>query len=192
MDVILLERVNKLGAMGEIVKVKNGYARNFLLPEGKALRATDANKAKYEREKTVLEAKSADQRQAAQANSSQISGKGFVILRQAGESGQLYGSVSTRDIAEAVSTGGATVERKHVLLESPIKTIGLYTIQIALHPEVLVPITLNVARSQDEADAQTRGEVLTGPVSDRAEARQAAEELFEAEGVGSDEGEDEV
>jgi len=181
MDVILLERVNKLGAMGEVVKVKNGFARNFLLPGGKALRATEANKAKYEREKSDLEAKSADQRQAASALSEKISGQKFVILRQAGESGQLYGSVSTRDIAEAASTSGVPVERKHVLLETPIKTIGLYTIQVALHPEVLVPIVLNVARSQDEADAQSRGEDLSGPVSDRAEARQAAEQLFEAE-----------
>ena len=183
MDVILLERVNKLGAMGEIVKVKAGYARNFLFPEGKALRATDANTAKYERDKSVLEAKSADKRQAAEALSTKITGKSFVVLRQAGESGQLYGSVSTRDIAEAVSTAGVAVERGHVMLDAPIKTIGVYTVQIALHPEVSVPVKLNVARSQDEADAQARGEVLTGPVSDRAEARAAAEELFEAEGL---------
>jgi large subunit ribosomal protein L9 len=191
MDVILLERVNKLGAMGEIVKVKAGYARNFLFPEGKALRATDANKEKYEREKVVLEEKSADQRAAAATDSEKIAGKKFIVLRQAGESGQLYGSVSTRDIAEAVSSGGTPVERRHVLLETPIKTIGLYTVQIALHPEVLVPITLNVARSPDEAEAQSRGEDLTGPVSDRAEARQAAEELFEAEGLGPEAEDDE-
>lgn len=183
MDVILLERIAKLGQMGEIVRVRDGFARNFLLRQGKALRATDANKAKYEREKSVLEAKSADRRQAAETDSKKISGKSFVILRQAGESGQLYGSVSTRDIAEAVSTAGIAVARNHVQLDNPIKTIGVYTIEIALHPEVPVPVTLNVARSQDEADAQSRGEVLTGPVSDRAEARQAAEDLFEAEGL---------
>jgi large subunit ribosomal protein L9 len=181
MDVILLERITKLGSMGEVVKVKDGYARNFLFPQHKALRATDANKAKFERDRGVLEAKSEERRKAAMGDSGKLEGKSFVILRQAGESGQLYGSVSTRDIAEAASTGGIQVSRNHVLLDTPIKTIGLYTVQIALHPELIVPVTLNVARSQDEADAQARGEVLTGPVSERAEALAAAEELFESE-----------
>lgn len=181
MDVILLERINKLGSMGEVVKVKDGYARNYLFPQHKALRATDANKAKFERDRSVLEAKSEERRKAAMGDSGKLEGKSFVILRQAGESGQLYGSVSTRDIAEAASTGGIQVSRNHVLLDTPIKTIGLYTVQIALHPELTVPVTLNVARSQDEADAQARGEVLTGPVSERAEALAAAEELFESE-----------
>ena len=181
MDVILLERISKLGSMGEVVKVKDGYARNYLFPQHKALRATDANKAKFERDRSVLEAKNEERRKAAMGDSGKLEGKSFVILRQAGESGQLYGSVSTRDIAEAASTGGIQVSRNHVLLETPIKTIGLYTVQIALHPELIVPVTLNVARSQDEADAQSRGEVLTGPVSERAEALAAAEELFESE-----------
>jgi large subunit ribosomal protein L9 len=181
MDVILLERISKLGNMGEVVKVKDGYARNFLFPQHKALRATEANKAKFERDRGVLEAKSEERRKAAMGDSGKLEGKSFVILRQAGESGQLYGSVSTRDIAEAASTGGIQVSRNHVLLDTPIKTIGLYTVQIALHPELIVPVTLNVARSQDEADAQARGEVLTGPVSERAEALAAAEELFESE-----------
>jgi large subunit ribosomal protein L9 len=181
MDVILLERISKLGGMGEVVKVKDGYARNYLFPQHKALRATDANKAKFERDRGVLEAKSEERRKAAMGDSGKLEGKSFVILRQAGESGQLYGSVSTRDIAEAASTGGIQVSRNHVLLDTPIKTIGLYTVQIALHPELTVPVTLNVARSQDEADAQARGEVLTGPVSERAEALAAAEELFESE-----------
>jgi large subunit ribosomal protein L9 len=181
MDVILLERITKLGSMGEVVKVKDGYARNFLFPQHKALRATEANKAKFERDRGVLEAKSEERRKAAMGDSGKLEGKSFVILRQAGESGQLYGSVSTRDIAEAASTGGIQVSRNHVLLDTPIKTIGLYTVQIALHPELIVPVTLNVARSQDEADAQARGEVLTGPVSERAEALAAAEELFESE-----------
>jgi large subunit ribosomal protein L9 len=181
MDVILLERINKLGSMGEVVKVKDGYARNYLFPQHKALRATDANKAKFERDRSILEAKSEERRKAAMGDSGKLEGKSFVILRQAGESGQLYGSVSTRDIAEAASTGGIQVSRNHVLLDTPIKTIGLYTVQIALHPELTVPVTLNVARSQDEADAQARGEVLTGPVSERAEALAAAEELFESE-----------
>ncbi|WP_119391348.1 50S ribosomal protein L9 [Taklimakanibacter lacteus] len=181
MDVILLERIGKLGNMGEVVKVKDGYARNFLFPQHKALRATEANRAKFERDRAVLEAKSEERRKAAMGDSGKLEGKSFVILRQAGESGQLYGSVSTRDIAEAASTAGIPVSRNHVLLDTPIKTIGLYTVQIALHPELSVPVTLNVARSQDEADAQARGEVLTGPVSERAEALAAAEELFESE-----------
>jgi large subunit ribosomal protein L9 len=181
MEVILLERVDKLGHMGEVVKVKEGYARNFLLRKGKALRATDANKARYERDKVMLEARSAERRQGAEGESARLDGKSFVVLRQAGESGQLYGSVSTRDIAEAASSTGVTVTRNQVMLEAPIKTIGLYTVRIALHPEFSVPVTLNVARSQDEADAQARGEVLTGTVSDREEARLAAEELFESE-----------
>jgi large subunit ribosomal protein L9 len=182
MDVILLERIGQLGNMGEVVKVKDGYARNFLFPQHKALRATDANKAKFERDRATLEAKSEERRKAAMGDSGKLEGKSFVILRQAGESGQLYGSVSTRDIAEAASaSAGVPVSRNHVLLDTPIKTIGLYTVQIALHPELSVPVTLNVARSQDEADAQSRGEVLTGPVSERAEALAAAEELFESE-----------
>jgi len=181
MDVILLERIGKLGSMGEVVKVKDGYARNYLFPQRKALRATDANRAKFERDRSVLEAKNEERRKAAMGDSGKLEGKSFVILRQAGESGQLYGSVSTRDIADAASTAGVRVSRNHVLLDTPIKTIGLYTVQIALHPELAIPVTLNVARSQDEADAQARGEVLTGPVSERAEALAAAEELFESE-----------
>lgn len=181
MDVILLERIGKLGSMGEVVKVKDGYARNFLFPQHKALRATEANRAKFERDRSTHEAKNEERRKAAMGDSGKLEGKSFVILRQAGESGQLYGSVSTRDIAEAASTAGVQVSRNHVLLDTPIKTIGLYTVQIALHPELAIPVTLNVARSQDEADAQARGEVLTGPVSERAEALAAAEELFESE-----------
>lgn len=181
MDVILLERIGKLGNMGEVVKVKDGYARNFLFPQHKALRATEANRAKFERDRAEHEARNEDRRKAAMGDSGKLEGKSFILLRQAGESGQLYGSVSTRDIAEAASTAGIPVSRNHVLLDAPIKTIGLYTVQIALHPELSVPVTLNVARSQDEAEAQARGEVLTGPVSERAEALAAAEELFDAE-----------
>ena len=182
MDVILLERIGKLGSMGEVVRVKDGYARNYLFPQHKALRATDANKAKFERDRSVLEAKSEERRKAAMGDSGKLEGKSFIILRQAGESGQLYGSVSTRDIAEAAAAKtGVKVSRDHVLLDAPIKTIGHYTVNIALHPELAIPVTLNVARSQDEADAQARGEVLTGPVSERAEALAAAEELFESE-----------
>ncbi|MDP9138062.1 MAG: 50S ribosomal protein L9 [Pseudomonadota bacterium] len=186
MEVILLERVEKLGAMGEVVKVKDGFARNFLLPQGKALRASKANKEKFERDRTVLEARNAERRQGAGGEAEKLNGKSFIILRQAGEGGQLYGSVSTRDIAEAAATTGAPVTRQHVLLEHPIKTIGLYKVRIALHPEVVSEVQINVARSQDEAEAQGRGEVLAGPVSDREEARLAAEQLFEAEAEASE------
>jgi len=186
MDVILLERVAKLGAMGEVVKVKDGYARNFLLRRGKALRATDANKAKFERDRADLEARNADRRGAAEAEAKGLAGKTFVLIRQAGESGQLYGSVTPRDIAEAATATGVKVERGPVHLDAPIKTIGLYTVSVIPHPEVEVKVTVNVARSADEADAQARGEDLTGPVSDRAEIRAAAEALFEQEAEAQD------
>jgi large subunit ribosomal protein L9 len=180
MEVILLERVSKLGHMGEVVKVKEGYARNFLLPRGKALRANDANKAKFEAQRATLEAKNADARKGAEAEAKKVDGKSFVIIRQAGESGQLYGSVSPRDIAEAASAAtGVAVNRNHVELLNPIKTIGVYSVALALHPEVSVNVQVNVARSEDEAAAQARGEVLTGPASDRAEVRAQAEALFE-------------
>jgi large subunit ribosomal protein L9 len=186
MEVILLERVEKLGAMGDVVKVKDGYARNFLLPLHKALRATADNKARFERDRATLEARNAERRSGAAGMSGKLEGKSFVILRQAGESGQLYGSVSTRDIAEAATGGDITVSRNQVLLDTPIKTIGIYTVRVALHPEVIVKVTVNVARSQDEAEAQARGEVLTGTISEREEARIAAEQLFEQEIAGAE------
>ena len=179
MDVILLERVGRLGHMGETVKVKDGYARNFLLPNHKALRATEANKAKFERDRAVLEVKNADSRKLAEIEGKEISGKSFVLIRQAGESGQLYGSVSTRDIAEAAAATGAHVNKNSIHLQHPIKTIGLFTVEVQLHPEVAVPVVINVARSADEAAAQARGEDLKGNASDRAEVRAAAEALFE-------------
>ena len=180
MEVILLERVSKLGHMGETVKVKEGYARNFLLPRGKALRANEANKKKFEAQRATLEAKNAEARKGSEAEAKKLDGKTFVIIRQAGESGQLYGSVSPRDIAEAASADtGVSVHRNHVELNTPIKTIGIYQVDVSLHPEVTVKVSVNVARSADEAAAQARGEVLTGPASDRAEVRAAAEALFE-------------
>ncbi len=181
MEVILLERVEKLGAMGDTVRVKDGYARNFLLPKGKALRATKANKEKFEAERAALEARNAERRDSAQGDAGSLEGASYVILRQAGEAGQLYGSVAPRDIAAAASEAGTAVNRTQVLLDAPIKTIGLFTVRIALHPEVVVPVTVNVARSEDEAEAQARGEILTGPASEREEARAAAEELFAEE-----------
>jgi large subunit ribosomal protein L9 len=180
MEVILLERIGRLGNMGETVKVKDGYARNFLLPNAKALRATANNKAKFERDRAMLEAKNAATKALAEAEAKQIEGKSFVIIRQAGESGQLYGSVTSRDVAEAAAAAGSTVNKNHIHIASPIKTIGVYTVQVGLHPEVYVPVTVNVARSADEAAAQARGDDLsTSGATERAEMRAAAEALFE-------------
>jgi large subunit ribosomal protein L9 len=179
MHVILLERVEKLGAMGETVRVKDGYARNYLLPRGKALRATEANKAKFEAQRAELEAKNAAAVEAAWTDAQKLDGSSYVLIRQAGESGQLYGSVSTRDIASVASESGVAVNRNQVVLSEPIKTIGLYDVKIALHGEVACTVQINVARTQDEAEAQARGEDLTGNVDEREETRRAAEELFE-------------
>jgi large subunit ribosomal protein L9 len=180
MDVILLERVSKLGHMGETVKVKDGYARNFLLPRGKALRANDANKAKFEVQRADLEARNAVARQGSEADAKKLEGKSFVIIRQAGESGQLYGSVSPRDIADAAAAEtGVAVHRNHVELMNPIKAIGLHNVSVSLHPEVSVVVSVNVARSVEEAAAQARGEVLTGNAAERDEVRAAAAALFE-------------
>jgi large subunit ribosomal protein L9 len=183
MEVILLERVEKLGAMGQVVRVKDGFARNYLLPQGKALRATEANRQKFERDRDKLEARNAELRSGAAGESAKLNGKSFIVLRQAGESGQLYGSVTTRDIADAASTADVKVLRTHVLLEQPIKSIGIYKVRIALHPEVVSEVQVNVARTPDEAEAQARGEILTGTISEREEARLAAEQLFEAEAL---------
>jgi len=190
MEVILLERVEKLGAMGQVVRVRDGYARNYLLPQGKALRATEANRERFEREREALMARNAEQREAAEGVSGNLDGASFVLLRQAGEAGQLYGSVSARDIAAEASALGVPVNRNQVRLEHPIKSIGIYQVGIALHPEVTVSVSVNVARSADEAEAQARGEILTGTVSEREEARAAAEALFEDEAQPVDLGEE--
>jgi large subunit ribosomal protein L9 len=163
MEVILLERIARLGQMGDVVRVKDGYARNFLLPQGKALRANEASRKRFERDKVQLEARNLEARKEAEAIAEKLGGQVFVVIRQAGETGQLYGSVSTRDIAETASAGGFTIERRQVRLDRAIKTIGLHQVEITLHPEVEVPITINVARSTDEADRQARGEDLTRP-----------------------------
>ena len=161
MDVILLERVAKLGQMGETVKVRDGYARNFLLPTGKALRATKANLAKFQAERAQLEARNLERKQEAEGVAGRLEGASYVILRSAGETGQLYGSVAARDIAEAATAGGVTVSRAQVRLDKAIKTIGLHAVAIQLHPEVEVTVTVNVARSEDEAQRQAAGEDLT-------------------------------
>ena len=161
MQVILLERIGRLGQMGDVVNVKDGYARNYLLPQKKALRATKENIAKFEENRTQLEARDLELKKEAEAVSAKLDGKSFLAIRQAGDTGQLYGSVSSRDIAEVVTGGGFTLDRRQIVMDRPIKTLGLHTIRVALHPEVIVQVTLNVARSQDEAERQARGEDVT-------------------------------
>ncbi|MGE3915456.1 MAG: 50S ribosomal protein L9 [Hyphomicrobiaceae bacterium] len=161
MHVILLERIGRLGQMGDVVRVKDGYARNFLLPQGKALRATDENRKQFDSQRVHLEARNLELKKEAEAVSTKLEGQTFVAIRQAGDTGQLYGSVSTRDIAEVITAGGFSIDRRQVLLDKPIKALGLHEIKLQLHPEVTVKATLNVARSTDEADRQARGEDVT-------------------------------
>ena len=161
MEVILLERVAKLGQMGETVKVRSGYARNFLLPRGKALRATEGNKKHFETQRAQLEARNLERRKEAEVVGEKLNGQSFIILRQSGETGVLYGSVSTRDLAEIMTQNGFTVDRNQIALNQPIKTIGLHNVPVALHPEVEVRVTINVARSPEEAERQARGEAVT-------------------------------
>jgi len=156
-DVILLERVENLGQMGQIVKVRPGYARNYLLPQKKALRATKDNLAFFEKQRVQLEAANLSRKKEADAVAQKIEGFSVVIIRQAGESGQLYGSVSARDIADAVTHGGFTITRGQVVLDKAIKTLGLYKLRVVLHPEVSVQVTANVAQSPEEAEMQARG-----------------------------------
>jgi len=170
MEVILLERVPNLGQLGQVVKVKPGYARNFLLPTKKALRATKENLAYFEKQKAVIEQTNAERRAGATQQGGKIDGASVVIVRQAAESGQLYGSVSARDIADAVSALGHSVERSHVVLNQAIKTLGLFPITLQLHPEVAVTVTVNIARSEEEAKTQAEGgEALIGRANDKDE-----------------------
>ncbi len=161
MQVILLERIRKLGQMGEIVTVKDGFARNFLLPQKKAMRATKSNMAVFETQRAQLEARNLEMKSEAEKVGETLDGQNAVIIRQAGDTGQLYGSVSTRDIAEALTATGFSVERTQVLLEKPIKALGVHEMEVQLHPEVSVKVTVNVARTKDEAERQARGEDLT-------------------------------
>ena len=154
MQIILLERVPKLGQMGEVVKVKDGYARNFLIPKGKALRATDRALAEFQKRRVDLEARNLERKQEAQAVAVRVDGQSVTVLRQASETGQLYGSVSARDIAQAFGEAGVRLDRQQFRLDQPIKTLGLHSVTVALHPEVEVRVTVNVARSQEEADIQ--------------------------------------
>jgi large subunit ribosomal protein L9 len=181
MKVILLERVERLGGLGDVVNVKDGFARNYLLPRSKALRASESNLKVFESQRQDIEARNAKARESAEKSSTRIDGKNYVIIRQAGESGQLYGSVSGRDVAEAVLAEGGQIDRSQVVLDKPIKALGVHPVRVRLHPEVTVTINVNVARSQDEAERQARGEnVITSQLDEeRFAAQQAAEELFE-------------
>ncbi|MBB5043277.1 50S ribosomal protein L9 [Shinella fusca] len=161
MDVILLERIAKLGQMGETVKVRDGFARNYLLPLGKALRANEANKKRFESERATLEARNLERKSEAQKVAEQLDGKSFIVVRSAGETGQLYGSVAARDIIEALAAEGFNIGRNQVELNTPIKSIGLHKVVLHLHSEVEIAIELNVARSADEAERQAKGESLT-------------------------------
>jgi large subunit ribosomal protein L9 len=176
-ELILLQRVEKLGQMGEIVKVKPGFARNFLLPQKKALRATADNRKYFDNQKAQLEAQNLRRKEEAERVAERVAGLSVIIIRQAGESGSLYGSVSNRDISEACTRNGLTVDRSQIVLNHPIKTLGLTQVRVVLHPEVLISVTVNVARSPEEAERQVRGE-LVGAAAEREEAP-AAEAIFD-------------
>jgi large subunit ribosomal protein L9 len=165
-ELILLQRVEHLGQMGDVVKVKPGYARNFLLPQKKALRASKDNRARFEQQRAQLEAQNIRRREEAERIAERIAGLSVIIIRQAGESGSLYGSVSARDVAEAATDAGLSISRSQVVLAHPIKTLGLSPVRVALHPEVAIQVTVNVARSPEEAERQARGERATGEQDD--------------------------
>jgi large subunit ribosomal protein L9 len=194
MKVILLERVEKLGVIGDVVAVKDGFARNFLLPRHKALRATSSNMKVFEAQRGQIEARNAEARERAAAQGETLDGSSYVVIRQAGESGQLYGSVSARDIAEAINAGGGKTERSQVVLDIPLKTLGVHEVKVRLHAEVTVTVKINIARSVDEADRQARGEnVITSQFEEERQlAQEQAKDLFEGgagqqDSVGADE-----
>ncbi len=187
MQVVLLERVEKLGQMGEVVSVKDGYARNYLLPQGKALRSTKANLARFERERAQLETRNLEMKKEAEAVAAKLDGQQFVIIRQASEAGALYGSVAARDVAEAATADGFTVERRQIVLDRPVKELGLHPIRIVLHPEVAATIWVNVARSRDEAELQASGRTIQDVRAEEdAEAEFDIAELFDDMGGAAD------
>lgn len=189
MKVVLLERVEKLGTIGDIVNVRPGFARNFLLPQHKALRATEANMARFEREREILEKRNAERAAEARGQGEHLDGASFMLIRQASESGQLYGSVSSRDIADAASSDSLAVTRGMVDLQMPIKTLGVHAVRVVLHPEVIVEISVNVARTPEEGERQAKGEdvIAAAAEEDRALADAQAAELFEASSEGAEE-----
>ena len=191
MQVILLERVAKLGQMGDVVAVKDGYARNFLLPQGKALRASDANIASFENQKAQLEARNLETKKEADAAAEKLNGQQFIVIRSASDSGALYGSVTPRDAAEAAEAEGFTVDRKQVILSRPIKELGLHTVIVSLHPEVEAEISLNVARSAEEAELQAAGKSIQElAAEEEAAAEFEIAELFDDIGSAASEDED--
>jgi large subunit ribosomal protein L9 len=196
MEVILLERVGKHGQMGEVIRVKDGFARNFLFPRGKALRATPENKARFEGMRAELEKKNLEAKGEAGKLASKIDGKGFIVIRQASETGQLFGSVSARDIAKLLHDDGAEISKSLVAINAPIKLIGQYKVPLELHPEIEVSVTVIVARSADEAERIKRGEDVTvrrtGAEEEAAEAAAKAEAMFEPPAEGAEGGEAEA
>lgn len=181
-ELILMQRVEHLGQMGEVVRVKPGYARNYLLPQKKAIRATKENLARFESQRAQLEAQNIKRREEAERLAERMAGLSVAIIRQAGEGGNLYGSVSARDISDAVTAGGLTINRSQVVLEQPIKSVGLAQVRVALHPEVSLPVTVNVARSPEEAEKQARGERVGGDDEDQDQEQDQATDpaaLFE-------------
>ena len=189
MKVVLLERVENLGAIGDVVSVKDGFARNFLLPRDKARRATSANLKAFEVERAAIEARNEKNKAEAQKVADKIDGQTYVMIRQAGETGQLYGSVAGRDVAEAVQAEGGKVERSQVVLNTAIKTLGVHEVQVRLHAEVSATVKMNIARSADEAERQAKGEdvIKSAYDQDRAEAMEAAQDMI-AGGAGQQEG----
>ncbi|PRY24876.1 large subunit ribosomal protein L9 [Aliiruegeria haliotis] len=191
MDVILLERVAKLGQMGEVVSVKDGYARNFLLPQGKALRASDANKARFEAEKAQLEARNLESKAEAEKLAATLDGQQFIVIRSASDAGALYGSVTPRDAAESATANGFSVDKKQVTTAKPIKELGLHEMTVTLHPEVMVTIVMNVARSEEEAELQASGKSIQELAAEE-EAQNEFEiaELFDDIGSAAEDDED--
>ncbi len=191
MQVILMERVAKLGQMGEVVSVKDGYARNFLLPQGKAMRANDANLAVFEAQKAQLEARNLETKAEAETLAAKLDGQQFVVIRTASDAGSLYGSVTIRDAAEAATAEGFSIDRKQVALNAPIKELGLHTVSVRLHPEVEVTIELNVARSEEEAELQAAGKSIAELAAEaEAEAEFEIAELFDDIGAAASEDDD--
>lgn len=191
MDVILLQRIGRLGQMGDVVTVKDGFARNFLLPQNKALRATEENRKHFESQRAQLEATNLEQKKEAEAVSGKLEGQIFTAIRSAGDTGQLYGSVSTRDISDAVTAGGFTINRNQVVLDKAIKSLGVHDIKIQLHPEVLAHVKLNVARSAEEAERQARGEDVTVVKGEKLELETFnPDEMFEEGAAPAEEGEE--
>ncbi len=176
MDIILLERIERLGGLGEIVRVKDGYARNFLLPQKKALRATEENKQRFERERDALEKINDERRSGAESDAERIEGQDFVLIRQASDTLQLYGSVTARDIADAIIASGIDIKRQQVRLDRPIKTLGIFEVRVAIHPEVIITVKANVARSEEEAEIQAKGGSILPAHEQEALDEQAAEE----------------